>query len=135
MFRSGDGQGEVGRSLRHCFSCQEADDASQARWEATGGTSMSRAINRTVCLSPARRLMCDVMHFSQKVPLITLERRMPLTQVALARAALQPRPSWFAIFAKAYALVLARRPDLRRSYMTLPWPRLFEHARNIAVLP
>jgi hypothetical protein len=96
---------------------------------------MFRPINRTVAISPARRLVCDVMHFSQRVPLVVVERRMQLADVGLARAAVPTRPSWFAIFAKAYGVVAIRRPELRRSYMSLPWPRLFEHARNIAVMP
>jgi hypothetical protein len=57
---------------------------------------------------------------------------MRLPEVVLARAALLTRPSWYAIFAKAYAIVSARRPELRRSYMALPWARLSEHARNFA---
>jgi hypothetical protein len=75
------------------------------------------------------------MHFSQKIPAVVVERRIQLADLALARAAVPVRPSWYAIFAKAYAIVSAERPELRRSYMSLPWPRLFEHARNIAVVP
>jgi hypothetical protein len=75
------------------------------------------------------------MHFSQKIPLVTVERPMKLGEVVRARAAAVPRPSWYALFAKAYAIVSAAQPELRRSYMSLPWPRLFEHARNIATVP
>jgi hypothetical protein len=96
---------------------------------------MSEPINRTVSYSPARRLVGDVMHFSKKMPLVMLERRMQLGEVMHARAAVGDRPSWFSIFAKAYATVAARRPELRRSYMSLPWPRLFEHARNVGMVP
>ena len=96
---------------------------------------MSSPSNRTIPLSPARRLACDVLHFGQKVPLVVLERRMQLADVARARAAIPTKPSWFAVFAKAYGIIAARRPVLRRSYLSLPWPRLFEHARNIAVMP
>ena len=76
-----------------------------------------------------------MLHFGQKVPLVVLERRMQLGDVAQARAAVRIKPSWFAVFAKAYAIVSAQRPVLRRSYLSLPWPRFFEHARNIAVMP
>jgi hypothetical protein len=96
---------------------------------------MSEPRNRTVSYSPARRLVGDVMHFSKKVPLVMLERRMQLGELMRARAAVADRPSWFAVFAKAYGMVTARRPELRRSYMSLPWPRLFEHARNVAMVP
>ena len=38
-----------------------------------------------------------------------------------------PRPSWCAIFTKAYAVVAARYPELRRAYLKFPFPRLYEH--------
>src|SRR5947208_3123234 len=96
---------------------------------------MLKPSNRTVALSSARRLACDVMHFSQKLPSVVLERRLQLSEVGLARAALNPKPSWFAVFAKAYGIVALGRPELRRAFMSFPWPRMFEHAENIAVMP
>jgi hypothetical protein len=96
---------------------------------------MSEPVNRHVPLSLSRRLACDAMHFSQKVPLVVLERRMNLAGLAAAREGAQPRPSWFAVFMKAYALVAARRPELRRSYLALPLPRLYEHAHSVASVP
>jgi hypothetical protein len=96
---------------------------------------MPRIKGRSVPLSLPRRLMCDWLHFSQKVPLVTIERRMDLAAAAAARQAAQPRPSWFAVFIKAYALVAARRPELRRAYLPFPWPRLYEHPVNVAALP
>jgi hypothetical protein len=97
--------------------------------------TMAEPINRHVPLSLSRRLACDAMHFSQKVPLVVLERRMPLAGLAAARDGAQPRPSWFAVFMKAYGLVASRRPELRRSYLTLPWHRLYEHRHSVASLP
>jgi hypothetical protein len=88
----------------------------------------------TIPLTPLRRLMADLLHFSRKVPLVAIERRMPLADVIAAREALDQRPSWFAIFLKAYALVAEQRPELRQSFMTFPWPRLHQHACNVANL-
>ena len=96
---------------------------------------MGEPSNRRVRLSASRRLACDAMYFSQKVPLVVLERRMHLAELVAARRASQPRPSWFAIFVKAYALVAARRSELRRSYLSLPWPRLYEHRHSVASMP
>jgi hypothetical protein len=96
---------------------------------------MSAPVNRHVPLSLARRLACDAMHFSQKVPLVVAERRMHLPGLVAARQRAEPRPSWFAVFMKAYGLVASRRPELRRSYLALPWPRLIEHARSVASVP
>lgn len=88
----------------------------------------------TIPLSPLRRAMCDLLHFSRKVPLVAIERHLPLGDVIAVRQALQLRPSWFALFLKAYALVAEQRDELRRSYLTFPWPRLYQHACNVAHL-
>jgi hypothetical protein len=45
-----------------------------------------------------------------------------------------PEPTWSAIFTKAFALVAARTAALRTSYLTFPWPRLYENFVNIATL-
>jgi hypothetical protein len=59
---------------------------------------------------------------------------MDLGRVAAARQVSHPRPCWSAIFTKAFACVAARYPDLRRSYMSFPWPRLYEHPCTIATM-
>jgi hypothetical protein len=87
---------------------------------------------RSLRISPFRRLVIDLMHFSRKVPSVTVDRRMNLAELLLARKACTPRPSWCAIFAKAFAIVARQRPELRQSYMSLPWARIYEHPRNIA---
>ncbi len=92
------------------------------------------ADGRTLSLSPARRWIGDLMHFSRHLPLITLARRMQLADVAAARAALQPRPYWSMLFLKAYALVAARTAWLRRTYLCFPWPHLFEAESNVAIV-
>jgi hypothetical protein len=89
---------------------------------------------RSFRISPRRRLVTDLMHFSSKVPRVTVERRMELGRLLLARQACKRRPSWCAVFTKAFATVAARRPELRQSYMSLPWPRIYEHPRNMATL-
>ncbi len=95
---------------------------------------MSKRVGRNVPISPFRRLVVDLMHFSGKVPSVSVDRRMNLSAVVLARQVCQPRPSWVGIFTKAFAKVAARTPDLRRAYMTIPWARLYEHPHNIATL-
>jgi hypothetical protein len=75
--------------------------------------------------------MIDFLHFSQQVPAVIAERRMKLAPLVAARQACRPRPMWCAIFLKAFALVSARVPELRRAYLPLPWPRLYEHPRSI----
>ncbi len=43
------------------------------------------------------------------------------------RAEHPARPSWAVLFMKAYALVGADHPPLRRALLEFPWPRLYEH--------
>jgi hypothetical protein len=76
--------------------------------------------------------VADLVAVSQRVPLVGMERRMKLGPVAAARAAASPRPGWCAVFTKAFAVVSARIPELRRAYLTFPWPRFFESAETIA---
>ncbi len=93
---------------------------------------MGEPYGRRLPLSPARRLVGDLLAFAQKVPTVPVQRRMRLAAVAAARAATTPRPSWCAIFTKAYALVAAERPELRRAYLGFPRPHLYEHPSSVA---
>ena len=85
-------------------------------------------------VSHFRRLVADLMHFSMKVPSATVERPLGLARLVAARRALAPAPTWSSIFTQAYALVAARTPALRTSYVTFPRPRLYEHPANIATI-
>ncbi len=104
--------------------------------------SMSRFLNRTIpCikgrrigLSLPRRFVCDLLHFSQRIPSVPMERRMDLAGVVDARSQGLTRISWSAIFLKAYAIVSERRPELRRTFLSLPWGHLYEHPQNVAAL-
>jgi pyruvate/2-oxoglutarate dehydrogenase complex dihydrolipoamide acyltransferase (E2) component len=95
---------------------------------------MRKAVGRSFPVSPFRRLVADLMHFGQKVPAVTVERRMDLSPLIAARAAAPTSPSWTALFAKAYAILGRDHPELRRSYMRFPWPRLYEHPHSIVAL-
>ena len=95
---------------------------------------MSKPAGRNIPLSPFRRLVIDLMHFSRKVPSVTIDRRMNLAPLVAARQACQPRPSWSVLFTKAFGVVAQRHPELRRSYVSFPWPHIYEHPRNVATL-
>jgi hypothetical protein len=95
---------------------------------------MSQPKGVTVPLSLPRRLMCDLLHFSQQIPSVPVQRHMRLGALVEARNAAVPRPSWAAIFTKAYAFVCAAHPELRRCYLSFPWPRLYEHPINVAMM-
>src|SRR5262249_49757814 len=73
-----------------------------------------------------------LIHFARKVPSVPVQRRMNLAPLVEVRQAANPRPSWCAIFAKAYGFVAAARPELRRAYLSFPRPHLYEHPINTA---
>jgi hypothetical protein len=95
---------------------------------------MTKEVGRSLPLSPFRRLVTDLMHFSRLVPAVTIERRTNLAPLQAARQRCTPRPAWAVLFAKAFALVARAHAELRRSYLTFPWPRLYEHPYSIAAL-
>src|SRR5437016_11564805 len=87
---------------------------------------------RKLALSLPRRWICDFLHFAQKVPTVPVQRRMNIAPLMAAREQALPRPSWCALFTKAYAMVAAGRPELRRMYQTFPWTHLYEHPTSVA---
>jgi hypothetical protein len=93
---------------------------------------MRRPVGRNIPLSLPRRFICDLVHFAHQVPTVPVQRRMQLACVSAARRQCHERPSWCAVFTKAYAVVAARRPELRRAYLSFPRPHLYEHFGNVA---
>lgn len=87
---------------------------------------------RNLPLSLPRRLLADMMDLGQRVPTVAVERPMNLAALAAAREASRPRPSWSAIFTKAFGIVTARRPELRRAYIPFPYAHLYEHDTILA---
>jgi hypothetical protein len=90
------------------------------------------ATGRSIPLSLPRRWIVDLLHFAQKVPTVPVQRRIDVRAVVEARARLARRPSWAALFTRAYALVAREVPDLRRYYLSFPWPHLYEFPYSIA---
>src|SRR5262245_48909497 len=85
-------------------------------------------------LSTPRRLTLDFLRTCRGIPFVTLARTMNLAELVAARNAWSPRPQWTAIFVKAFALVCAESPYLRRSYFGFPWPHLYEHEAPTAAV-
>jgi hypothetical protein len=82
---------------------------------------------RYLPLTGPRRFIGDLVHFAQKVPSAPVSRVFDVTAVLEPRGRHPLRPSWACLFMKAYALVGSEHPQLRRSYLEFPWPRLYEH--------
>jgi pyruvate/2-oxoglutarate dehydrogenase complex dihydrolipoamide acyltransferase (E2) component len=87
---------------------------------------------RAIPLSRPRRMVADLMYFAAGVPTVPVQRRMNLAPLVAARNAAADRPAWTAIFTKAYALVAADVPELRRAYVKFPWAHLYEYPASAA---
>jgi len=85
---------------------------------------------RSIPLSPVRKLVVDLTRLH--APTVPVQRMMDLTPLVAARARLNDRPPWVAIFAKAYGLLSDEMPILRRAYVKLPTPRLYEYPVSTA---
>jgi hypothetical protein len=83
-------------------------------------------------LTLPRKFVCDLLHQARKIPLVPLQRRMELRTLVDARRAASHQVGWCAIFTKAYAIVSAARPELRRAYLGFPLPHLYEHPGTVA---
>jgi hypothetical protein len=93
---------------------------------------MAPVPGRRMALSAPRRLVCDLLHASRRIPVVTFERSIDVSAVAAARRESPQPPPWAVLFVKAFALVASRRPELRRAYLPFPWPHLWEAAHSIA---
>ena len=59
---------------------------------------------------------------------------MNVAALAAPRQAHPSRPSWVVLFMKAYGLVAAANPPLRRALLTFPRMRLYEHPTTVCAL-
>jgi len=90
----------------------------------------SRRIGRRIRLSVARRMVADFLWAASGGARASVTRQVAFRDLLTARGEIRDPPSWTAIFAKAFAIVAAEIPDLRRVYIKLPWPHLYEYAES-----
>lgn len=81
---------------------------------------------RWLALSPARKMVLEILHHGRKVPALPLSKVMQVGELASARSA-GAFVSWTAIFMKGFGLAAQQHPELRRAYIAYPWARLYEH--------
>lgn len=84
-----------------------------------------------IAISLPQVIVHDLLHFAGKIPTIPVQRQMNLQPLVEARFALTDRPSWTAIFTKAYAIVADEFPELRRVYVDMLKPYLREYPTSI----
>lgn len=83
-----------------------------------------------VALSPARRMVGELLRHAKRVPSLPLNRSLDIAPLQAARAACADRPSWLSLFMKAYGLVALHRPELRRTYIPFPRAHFYEHPES-----
>jgi hypothetical protein len=91
-----------------------------------------RESGRSLPLSHSRRLIGDLMHFARRVPSVPMQREMNVASLSEARARMAAPPSWVMIFTKAFGIMARRCRELRRAYLSFPYPHLYEHPLSIA---
>jgi hypothetical protein len=75
-----------------------------------------------------------MLHFANKAPTLPVQRRMALGSLVEARKACRHRPPWTALFLRAYAILAQETPELRRVYVGLPRPHLYEYSTSVAMV-
>jgi hypothetical protein len=88
---------------------------------------MHESKGKSLPITGPRRFIIDLIHFARQVPSTPVARTVNISRLFEPRAAHPARPSWQVLFMKAYALVGASHPPLRRALLQFPWPRLYEH--------
>jgi hypothetical protein len=83
-------------------------------------------------LTPARKLVIEMLHHARKQPSIPVARLMNVGRLAVLRQ--ETDVSWTAIFLRAYGLVAQRIPELRRTYIRWPKAHLYEHPYSIGAV-
>jgi hypothetical protein len=100
--------------------------------QETSQSSGARPVRLRVPRS--RRLTIDVLHYHAKVPTCAHNRICSFAEVARARNACPVRISWSILFIKAFAMVAARYPELRQTYLRWPWPHIYQHPFSVAMI-
>jgi hypothetical protein len=86
----------------------------------------------SIPLSLPRKWVGDLLHFARRIPSVPVEFTMDLGSLAALRKRPGCEASWPVLFLKAYALVCREIPELRQSYLSWPYRRLWQHAASTA---
>jgi hypothetical protein len=95
---------------------------------------MGQAIGTQLPLSAPRRFIVDLVRYAREVPSVPVARWFDLSEVIEPRRRHGAKPSWAVLFMKAFGLVAAEYPPLRRTFLTFPRMRLYEHPYSIGSL-
>jgi hypothetical protein len=87
----------------------------------------SPRIGRNIKLSIARRMIADFLWAASDGGRVSVTRQVAFRDIMDVRDNLEAAPSWTAIFVKGFALIAAEMPELRRIYISVPWPHFYEY--------
>ena len=93
---------------------------------------------KSVPLSLGRKLLIEHCHFSNATQKGVIKCRIKITPLLNAleiAAAAGKKPRLPLVFIKAFALASQGIPELRRSYVKLPWPQFYELNYSVAIMP
>lgn len=85
-------------------------------------------------LSPARKVIMEILHHGQKVPSLPTGRKSNIGPLVASRRELASPPTWMAIFTRAYGLAAREHPELRSALISYPWPRLYVHPETVCTV-
>lgn len=108
--------------------------SASATAEASSGKIVQSPIRgRRLPLSPGRRLVVDLLHFSRRVPSQAIARDCCFPRLVALRKGGRRGPAigWAALFIRAFGLLSARRAEVRRLYMPWPWAYIYEHPHPV----
>lgn len=89
---------------------------------------------KKIRISPPRRVTIDMLALTRDVPTIPVQREINIAPVVSARAERADRPTWAAIFIRAFALTAMKHPELRRVFVPGRTPHLWESDSNVAMV-
>jgi hypothetical protein len=87
---------------------------------------------RFVPMSLPRKWTADLLYFAAKSRTVAVQRTLRVRDLAEARRASGLSVGWAALLTKGLGIVSMRVPELRWSYMPLPWPHFYEAPHSVA---
>ena len=91
-------------------------------------------MGKRIPLSNGRRLIDDVIHISNKMPMAAFSADWDVAQISKLRRMARPKISWNVLMMKAHAIVCQQRPELRQCYVRFPWAHLYQHHQNVCMM-
>lgn len=86
-----------------------------------------KAHGKTIPIHWTRTFIADISHYSNKIPLCTIEKQVRFKDVNATRIRSAQRVGWSSIFTRAMGLASMEFVDMRRSWLPYPYAHIYEH--------